>query len=74
MGENTMEGTLTKWTKNVGDYVAEDEVYASIEIDKISVDMSACGFSGVLTDQLAKPGDWVTPHTQLAEFDTRIKI
>ncbi|KAH9261091.1 hypothetical protein BASA81_000795 [Batrachochytrium salamandrivorans] len=73
MGDSITEGTITEWQKKVGDYVAEDETFITIETDKVSVDVSATGFSGVLLEQLAKVGDTVQIKTDLAKFDTDAK-
>lgn len=39
MGESIAEGTVVEWRKAVGDSVAEDEVIAVVETDKVSVDV-----------------------------------
>ena len=36
MAESISEGTLSQWTKQVGDKVAVDEEVANIETDKVS--------------------------------------
>lgn len=41
MAESITEGTLTEYTKKVGDYVAVDEQIATIETDKIDVEVNA---------------------------------
>ena len=35
MGESITQGVLAAWNKGVGDFVAADEVVASIETDKV---------------------------------------
>ena len=35
MGDSITEGTITTWIKNVGDTVAEDETFVTIETDKV---------------------------------------
>jgi 2-oxoglutarate dehydrogenase E2 component (dihydrolipoamide succinyltransferase) len=69
MGDSITEGTITSWVKNVGEVVNEDETFVTIETDKVSVDVSATGFSGVLTAQLAKAGETVKVAAPLAEFE-----
>jgi 2-oxoglutarate dehydrogenase E2 component (dihydrolipoamide succinyltransferase) len=38
MAESISEGTLKQWSKQVGDYVEQDEEIATIETDKASDD------------------------------------
>ena len=35
LGETVTEGTITKWFKQVGDQVAEDEVLFEVSTDKV---------------------------------------
>ena len=35
MAESISEGTLAKWHKSVGDFVARDEQLATVETDKV---------------------------------------
>ena len=39
--ESVTEGTLMEWQKNIGDFVAKGELLASIETDKVTVDLTA---------------------------------
>lgn len=57
-GESITEGTLVAWTKKVGDFCAKDEVIASIETDKVTVDVKATE-NGTLAEILAKEDDTV---------------
>lgn len=41
MGDSISEGTVVQWCKSVGDEVAEDEVIAVVETDKVSVDVKS---------------------------------
>ncbi|GMF77996.1 unnamed protein product [[Candida] boidinii] len=41
MAESITEGTLSSFTKQVGEYVAQDETLATIETDKIDVEVNA---------------------------------
>jgi len=36
MAESISEGTLKQWSKQIGDYVEQDEEIATIETDKAS--------------------------------------
>ena len=58
LGESITEGTLAQWLKQPGDAVAEDEPIASLETDKVSVEVPS-PVAGVLTEQLVKEGDTV---------------
>ena len=35
MGESIVEGTILEWKKNVGDFVAKDEILLEISTDKV---------------------------------------
>lgn len=56
MGESITQGVLAAWNKSVGDYVTVDEVVASIETDKVTVDVNS-PFAGKITEILANEGD-----------------
>ena len=58
LGESITEATVGQWLKNVGDAVAADEPIASLETDKVSVEVNAPQ-AGTLTEQLFKEGDTV---------------
>ena len=69
LGDSITEGTIVKWSKNVGDTVEQDEVIVIIETDKVSVDIRAPA-AGKITSQLAKEGDTIKVGDSLAEIDT----
>ena len=52
LGESITEGSIAKWSKNVGDRVAIDDVVVIVETDKVTVDIKSTN-AGVLTAQLA---------------------
>lgn len=56
MGESITQGVLASWNKGVGDFVSVDEVVASIETDKVTVDVNS-PFSGKIVEILADEGD-----------------
>jgi 2-oxoglutarate dehydrogenase E2 component (dihydrolipoamide succinyltransferase) len=68
LGESITEGTLAQWLKKAGEAVAADEPIASLETDKVSVDVPS-PIAGVLTDQLAKEGDNVAVGAVIARID-----
>lgn len=58
MAESISEGTLKSWSKQEGDYVAVDEEVATIETDKIDVQVNAPK-SGTIVKLLAAEEDTV---------------
>ena len=68
MGESIVEGTLTKWLKKPGEAVAADEAIATLETDKVSVDVPS-PVAGVLTEALANEGDTVAVGGLIARID-----
>jgi 2-oxoglutarate dehydrogenase E2 component (dihydrolipoamide succinyltransferase) len=58
LGESITEATLGSWLKNPGDTVAADEPIASLETDKVAVEVNA-PVAGTLAEQLVKEGDTV---------------
>ncbi|KAL8740524.1 MAG: hypothetical protein Q9190_006785 [Brigantiaea leucoxantha] len=59
MAESITEGTLKQWSKQIGDYVEQDEEIATIETDKIDVAVNAPE-AGTIKEYLAKEEDTVT--------------
>lgn len=53
LGDSITEGTISKWTKNVGDVLIVDDVVAIIETDKVTVDIKST-LGGILTKLLAQ--------------------
>src|SRR5215213_3895888 len=68
LGESITEGTLAQWLKKPGEAVAADEPIASLETDKVSVDVPS-PVAGVLTEQLAGEGDTVAVGAVIARID-----
>jgi 2-oxoglutarate dehydrogenase E2 component (dihydrolipoamide succinyltransferase) len=68
LGESITEGTLAKWLKKPGDAVAADEPIASLETDKVSVEVPS-PVAGVLTEQLVGEGDTVAVGAIIARID-----
>ena len=58
LGESITEGTLAQWLKKPGEQVAADEAIATLETDKVSVDVPSPS-AGVLTETLVNEGDTV---------------
>jgi 2-oxoglutarate dehydrogenase E2 component (dihydrolipoamide succinyltransferase) len=68
LGESITEGTLAQWLKKPGDAVAMDEAIASLETDKVTVDVPS-PVAGVLAEQLAKEGETVAVGALIARID-----
>ena len=68
LGESITEGTLAQWLKKPGEAVAADEPIASLETDKVSVEVPS-PIVGVLTEQLASEGDTVAVGAVIARID-----
>src|SRR6185437_14950883 len=68
LGESITEGTLAQWLKKPGEAVAQDEPIASLETDKVSVEVPS-PVAGVLTEQLVKEGDTVAVGAPIARVD-----
>jgi len=68
LGESITEGTLAQWLKKPGEAVAADEPIASLETDKVSVEVPS-PIAGVLTEQLAGEGDTVAVGAVIARID-----
>eukprot|EP00613_Pedinella_sp_CCMP2098_P018758 CAMPEP_0171758160 /NCGR_PEP_ID=MMETSP0991-20121206/46112_1 /TAXON_ID=483369 /ORGANISM="non described non described, Strain CCMP2098" /LENGTH=242 /DNA_ID=CAMNT_0012360813 /DNA_START=20 /DNA_END=748 /DNA_ORIENTATION=+ len=69
MGDSITEGTLVSLEKSVGDAVAQDDVVAVIETDKVNVEVRA-PYAGVLTAVLAGLDTDVEVGAHLFEIDT----
>ena len=58
LGESITEATLGSWLKQPGEAVAADEPIASLETDKVAVEVNA-PVAGTLAEQLVAEGDTV---------------
>ena len=68
LGESITEGTLAQWLKKPGEAVAADEPIASLETDKVSVEVPS-PVAGVLTEQLVPEGATVAVGAPIARID-----
>jgi 2-oxoglutarate dehydrogenase E2 component (dihydrolipoamide succinyltransferase) len=71
LGESITEGTLAQWLKKPGETVAADEPIASLETDKVSVEVPS-PVAGVLTEQLVQEGDNVAVGAVIARIDEKM--
>lgn len=65
LGENVTEGTITRWTKRIGESVAVDDVLFEVSTDKVDSEVPS-PVSGVLTEILVPEGETVDVGTRLA--------
>jgi 2-oxoglutarate dehydrogenase E2 component (dihydrolipoamide succinyltransferase) len=70
LGESITEGTLAQWLKKPGEAVAADEPIATLETDKVSVDVPS-PVAGVLSETLANEGDTVAVGALIARIDEK---
>jgi 2-oxoglutarate dehydrogenase E2 component (dihydrolipoamide succinyltransferase) len=68
LGESITEGTLAQWLKKPGEAVAADEPIATLETDKVSVDVPS-PTAGVLAETLVNEGDTVEVGATIARID-----
>jgi 2-oxoglutarate dehydrogenase E2 component (dihydrolipoamide succinyltransferase) len=68
LGESITEGTLAQWLKKPGEQVAADEAIATLETDKVSVDVPS-PTAGLLTETLVNEGDTVAVGALIARID-----
>jgi 2-oxoglutarate dehydrogenase E2 component (dihydrolipoamide succinyltransferase) len=65
LGESVAEATIGQWLKQPGEAVALDEPIASLETDKVAVEVGATA-AGVMGAQLVKEGDTVNVGAVIA--------
>jgi 2-oxoglutarate dehydrogenase E2 component (dihydrolipoamide succinyltransferase) len=68
LGESITEATIGEWLKQPGDPVKADEPIASLETDKVAIEVPA-PVAGVMGDHLAKPGDTVNVGATIAMIE-----
>ena len=67
LGESISEATLGQWLKKPGDPVKADEPVATLETDKVAVDVPS-PVAGTMGDQLVKEGDTVAVGAVIARI------
>ncbi len=70
LGESISEATIAEWLKKIGDAVKQDEPIASLETDKVAVELTAPS-AGVLTAITAQAGDTVKVGASVAQIDDK---
>ncbi|SMN21085.1 similar to Saccharomyces cerevisiae YDR148C KGD2 Dihydrolipoyl transsuccinylase [Maudiozyma saulgeensis] len=68
MAESLTEGSLKDYTKAVGEFIKEDELLATIETDKIDIEVNS-PVSGTITKLNFQPEDTVTVGDELAQIE-----
>ncbi|QJQ31240.1 2-oxoglutarate dehydrogenase complex dihydrolipoyllysine-residue succinyltransferase [Sphingomonas lacunae] len=68
LGESVSEATVGQWLKQPGEAVALDEPIASLETDKVAVEVPS-PVAGVMGQQLVKEGDTVAVGAVIAVID-----
>jgi pyruvate dehydrogenase E2 component (dihydrolipoamide acetyltransferase) len=71
LGETVTEGTVTRWLKQVGDPVAEDEVIFEVSTDKVDSEVPS-PTSGYLAQILVPEGETVDVGTRLAVITAEV--
>jgi 2-oxoglutarate dehydrogenase E2 component (dihydrolipoamide succinyltransferase) len=67
LGETVTEGTITKWFKQVGDQISEDEPLFEVSTDKVDSEVPS-PVSGVVSEILVPEGDTVDVGAVLARI------
>jgi pyruvate dehydrogenase E2 component (dihydrolipoamide acetyltransferase) len=67
MGVSVSEGTITKWSKQVGDRIESDETLLEISTDKVDTEVPSPA-SGIVTEILVSEGETVEVGTVLARI------
>jgi pyruvate dehydrogenase E2 component (dihydrolipoamide acetyltransferase) len=65
LGETVTEGTITRWLKQVGDQIAEDDVLFEVSTDKVDSEVPSPS-AGYLAEILVQEGETVDVGTKLA--------
>ncbi len=73
MGEGVIEATLTAWTKNVGDFIEEDDTVFEIATDKVDTEVPS-EISGVLKEKLFDVDDVIKIGEVVAIIETEQEI
>ncbi len=69
MGESIVEGTVSRWLKQVGDEVKRDEAILEISTDKVDAEIPSPA-AGVLAEIKVPEGETVEVQTVIAVIDT----
>jgi len=70
LGETVTEGTILAWVKEVGEYVAEDDILVEISTDKVDTEIPSPAH-GVLTEILVAAGTTIDVGTPICVLSDR---
>jgi 2-oxoglutarate dehydrogenase E2 component (dihydrolipoamide succinyltransferase) len=73
LGETVTEGTITRWAKQVGDQIAEDEVLFEVSTDKVDSEVPS-PVAGVVAEILVAEGETVDVGTRLAVISDGLAV
>ena len=65
LGESVVEGTITRWLKQEGDTIQEDELLVEVSTDKVDSEVPSSA-SGTIERILVQEGDTVKVGTAIA--------
>jgi 2-oxoglutarate dehydrogenase E2 component (dihydrolipoamide succinyltransferase) len=68
LGESVAEATIGEWLKQPGDAVAVDDPLASLETDKVAIEVTAT-VAGTMGQHIAKVGDTVSVGAVIATIE-----
>src|SRR6478752_6998750 len=71
LGESVTEATIGEWLKQPGDPVKVDEPIASLETDKVAIEVPS-PVAGILGEQKAKVGDAVEVGAVIATIEDAV--
>src|SRR3546814_6111093 len=71
LGESVSEATIGEWLKQPGDPVKVDEPIASLETDKVAVEVPS-PVAGVLGEQKVKVGDTIEVGAVIATIEDAV--
>jgi 2-oxoglutarate dehydrogenase E2 component (dihydrolipoamide succinyltransferase) len=69
MGESLQEGTIIRWTKNIGEKVERDETILEISTDKVDTEVPS-PVDGILSEILAQENETVEVGKVIARIST----
>ena len=72
MGVSVSEGTITKWLKQPGDAIAQDEPLLEISTDKVDTEVPSPA-AGTLVEVRNKEGETVPVNQVVAILETELR-
>lgn len=72
LGETVLEATITRWLKNVGDTVQEDDPLVEVSTDKVDSEIPS-PYSGVISKILFKEGEVVPVGAVMVQINSDVQ-